>query len=140
MPATRTGARLRLLAAGVMTAWTLVVVGCGGPAVGRVSGQVKRASGEPLADANLIARNDETGKSCYATTGPDGSFELSSGEPGAGVPPGNYSVVVMENKPNRDSVVAPTIAAKYSDPSESGLTFTVTAGESKTFDVSVDPP
>ena len=124
----------------VIGACALTTLGCGGPAAGRVNGQVVRKGGVPLADANLIARNNETGKSCYATTEADGQYEFSSGEAGAGVPPGTYSVVVLEKQAGRDAIRQPTIAARYGDPAQSGLSFTVAAGEKKTFDVTVDPP
>jgi hypothetical protein len=131
----------------VKSDWRLVFVvaalatpGCGGADVARVTGHVKRTAGEPLADASLIARNEATGVSCYATTDAQGKYELTTGEPGAGVPPGSYSVVVMEKKASRDSVSQPTIAAKYGDPAQSGLSFAVEAGDAKSFDISIDSP
>jgi hypothetical protein len=126
--------RLALVAVG-----GLMAAGCGGD-VGRVSGRVVRTSGEPLAGASVIARCEESGVSCYGTTGADGRFELSTGETGAGVPPGTYHVVILERKASRDAVTRPTIAAKFGDPAQSGLSFTVASGEHATLDVTVAPP
>lgn len=120
-------------------ACSLAAGGCGGTDNGRVSGRVVRKSGEALAGANIIARNNETGQSCYATTAADGRYELSGGESGTGVPAGDYSVVIVEKKASRDAISPPTIADRYSDPAKSGLSFTVAGGEEKSFDVTVEP-
>ena len=118
----------------------LFIVGCGGSDNQRVSGRVVRKSGEPLVGAGVTARHEETGTSYYGTTDAEGNYELSTVESGAGAPPGTYSVVIMEMTGDRDSIRRPTIAAKYGNPEQSGLTFTVVAGEDTTFDVTVDPP
>src|SRR5262245_58781654 len=85
----RCGVRALTLAAVLLT-------GCGGAATCRVSGRIVRPSGEPLEGANVIARNEDTGSSYYGTTNDDGRYELSTIDSGAGVPPGTYSVVIME--------------------------------------------
>jgi hypothetical protein len=126
--------------AAFVVAATILLAGCGGSDHGRVTGRVVQAKGAPLAGANVIARSDETGKTSHGTTDADGNYELSTTEPGDGTPPGTYKVVITEVRGDPDAIQPPTIADKYSDPAQSGLTFTIAAGEDKTFDVTVDPP
>ena len=130
--------RYRLTLA-LLGASAIVSAGCGG-GVGHVSGRVVHKDGSPLDGANIVARCAETGKSVYATSDAQGHFEMSPQKPGEGVPPGSYEATIMERRLDRESAIKPTIAAKYSDPTKSGLNFTVAAGETKTFDVTVDPP
>jgi hypothetical protein len=112
--------------------------GCSGANRANVTGKVVRADGVPLVGATVVARSDETGKSARGITNANGSYELSTVEPGDGVVPGEYSVMVIENRGRPDNMKPPTISDKFADPSRSGLTFSVQAGEDKVFDITVD--
>jgi hypothetical protein len=131
----------------VETRWLLAALccaaslcgGCGGSSSGRVTGKVTRAAGgAPLVAATIIARCDETGATSRGTTDAAGAYELSTIAPGDGTPPGTYKVVVLEAQGSFDAPAKPTIAAKYGRAEESGLEFTLGAGEAKTFDIAVD--
>jgi hypothetical protein len=124
----------------LVAAAVLFFAGCGGSEHGRVTGRVVHATGAPLAGANVIARSDETGKTSYGTTDADGRFDLSTVTAGDGVPPGTYRVVITEERGATEGSGAVTIAPKYGNPAQSGLTFSLAAGEDKSFDVTVDPP
>ena len=114
--------------------------GCGGDGRAAVSGRVVRADGSPLAGARVIARSDATGKSANDATDADGQYELGGETPGDGVPPGDYAVIVIEDRGQTDGMRPATIAGKYADPAQSGLAFSVAPGEIKTFDITVDAP
>jgi hypothetical protein len=117
----------------------LVISGCGGSNTGTVRGTVLHADGSPLAGARVVARSAETGETAYGTTDADGSFELG-GASGDGVPPGDYDVIVLEDRGDPDSRQALTVAAKYRDPEKSGLAVSVQSGELQQLNFTLDPP
>jgi hypothetical protein len=47
-------------------------------------------------------------------------------------------VIIVEDRGRTDNMRRPSISAKYADPVQSGLTFTVEPGDEKVFDVTVD--
>ncbi len=112
--------------------------GCGGDGRAAVSGRVVRADGDPLSGARVVARSDATGKSASDTTDAEGRFELGGETPGDGVPPGDYAVIIIEDRGQTDGMRPASIAGRYADPAQSGLAFTVAPGESKTFDITVE--
>ena len=113
--------------------------GCSDGDRANVTGRVVRTDGAPLVGATVIARSDETGKSVTGVTDANGSFQLGGAEPGDGVLPGEYGVIVMEYRGRPDNMKPPSIADKYADPASSGLMFSVQSGEDKVFDIAVDP-
>ncbi len=88
----------------------------------------------------MIAFAAESGKSAYGQTDVDGEFELGVSEAGDGVPPGNYTVIILENRGDLESQAPATISARYQNKSTSGIEFTVEAGDSKQLDLTLDPP
>jgi hypothetical protein len=112
--------------------------GCGGDGRVEVSGRVVRADGSPLSGARVIARSEATGKSASDSTNAEGQYKLGGEIPGDGVLPGEYAVIVIEDRGQTDGMRPASIAAKYADPAQSGLAFSVAPGESKTFDITVD--
>jgi hypothetical protein len=117
----------------------LFATGCGGD-VAHVSGRVSRADDAPLAGARVVARSDATGKSAEGLTDVDGRYALSTAELAEGMPAGEYKVTILESRGRADNMRPATIASKYGNGDQSGLTFVVVGGESKTFDIVVDPP
>ncbi len=115
------------------------VVGCGGEPRGEVTGRITLQDGTPVAGALVIARSDETGKSANGQTDADGRFTLGVSKPGDGIPPGDYAVVVLEQRMSMDGGGKRTIDAKYGDYEKSGLTLSVADGETTVFDAKVDP-
>jgi hypothetical protein len=79
------------------------------------------------------------GKSGVGITDKDGHYTLNGKEPGSGVEAGEYTAIIMEDRGQTDSMRPPTIAARYADPAQSGLSFTLQPGEKKVVDITVDP-
>ena len=130
---------LRLPHAGAAFGVLLFALGCGGGDRAEVSGKVTRADGSPLVGARVIARSDATGKSASGITDDDGSYVLSTVEPGDGVPVGDYKASIIEFRGTGDNMRPGSISLKYGNPDESGLAFAISGGEEKVFDVVVDP-
>ena len=122
-------------------AWPALVLplGCGGSDRATATGTVKLKSGQPLVGARVIARAGASGKSAYGTTNQEGEFELGMAQVGDGLPPGDYTVTVVEDR-GFDSPTPRLIADKYSRTETSGLTLSVKPGESAEIDLTLDPP
>ncbi|TWU30461.1 carboxypeptidase-like regulatory domain-containing protein [Bythopirellula polymerisocia] len=114
--------------------------GCGSSDRSVVTGHVIRADGSPLALARVIAVSSDGDKTAYASTDTDGSYEITLGSEARGIPPGTYSVYLIEDRGVEEGKMKRTIAKKYTDPNTSGLSIDVVAGESKVFDITTDPP
>ncbi|HJQ80759.1 MAG TPA: carboxypeptidase-like regulatory domain-containing protein [Lacipirellulaceae bacterium] len=117
-----------------------MVAGCGRSEHAAVSGTLLRRGGTPLVGARIVATSRETGKSAYGTTDDAGQFELGVGENGDGIPPGDYDVIIVEDRGDPDNRRPPAIAAKYGDARSSGLQFSAEAGELKQLNITLDPP
>lgn len=118
----------------------LLSAGCQGSDFGVVTGKAVRKDGTPVVGARVIARSEATGKTAVASTNNEGHFQLTAYESDAGIPPGEYRVIIMEGREELGVRGAPTIAAKYGNATSSGLTFVVVAGEERKLDLSLDPP
>ena len=117
-----------------------LLVGCGSSDRGFVTGKVVHADGSPLVGARVIANCEETSKTAYSTTGLDGSYAIATADEQGGLPPGEYTVYLIEDRGLVEGQMKRTIARKYTDPRSSGLSFQIEAGENKTFDITTDPP
>lgn len=126
-----------LTASATLTLFALITAGCGGSSRAQVSGTVTRQDGSPLVNARVIARSEE-GKTANGATDTQGHYSLGVELPGDGVPPGKFSVAIVEQFADEDVATSPTIASKYSRPNTSGLSFEVAAGEIKTFDMTLE--
>jgi hypothetical protein len=124
-----------LVAASAIASWT----GCGGSDRAYVTGTITRADGSPCTNGRIMARSNKTGKWASGVTGADGRYALGVSAAGDGIPPGDYYVTINEVFTESDKPARPTIPAKYADPSLSGLELHLEAGESKTFDIKLDP-
>ena len=114
-------------------------VGCGGPALAKVSGTVTRKDGTPLAKANLLARSNDTGKSASGETDEQGHYTLVSRDGSEGIPAGDYYLIVAEDLGSISNPRKPTIDGKYANGKSSGLTFSVQSGEKREFNITLDP-
>ncbi|HMO86235.1 MAG TPA: carboxypeptidase-like regulatory domain-containing protein [Lacipirellulaceae bacterium] len=137
--ATTQRARLRW-PQGLLAIAALAAAGCGGSGNASITGTVTRPDGTPAEGLRVIARSAETGKWGSGVTDHSGKFTLGNAEPGDGLPPGDYAVTIVEDTGGIDQMSRPTIAVRYGNPDQSGLSFSVAAGEKKVFDVTVDPP
>jgi hypothetical protein len=118
---------------------TATFVGCGGPALAKVSGTVTRKDGTPLAKADLVARSNETGKSGSGQTDAQGHYTFMSRDGAEGLPAGDYYVIVAEDLGSISNPRKPTIDGKYANGQTSGLTFSVKAREKLEFNIALDP-
>jgi hypothetical protein len=127
------GGNLRSWAAIVWSA--AIFVGCGGSDRTAVSGQVLRHDGSPLTGARVTARSNATGAWASGTTDQEGRFELGVAEKDDGIAPGEYYVIISEERVDFDSPAPHTIPDRYGDPEESEIHFTAEAGEHVTLDI-----
>jgi hypothetical protein len=105
-----------------------------------VNGTLLRSDGTPLVGARVVARSNETGKSSYAQTDEQGRFELGGEEQGDGIPPGEYYVIITEDRGEGENRRPPTISLKYRDPVRSGVSFKVDTGQHTELNIKLDPP
>lgn len=123
-----------LPAASLTVAALLATGGCGGSDRASVSGGFVLSDGAPLVGARVIARSSETGKTAYETTDAKGNFEFSDG-----LLPGNYAVSILEDSGDPDNRRRPSIAAKYRNPSTSGISISVQAGDKESINLTLAP-
>jgi hypothetical protein len=117
-----------------------LIAGCGSGGLAKVQGTVTRQDGTPLAGARVIARSQESGIAATGGTDEKGHFELRQAETGAGIPAGDYDVLVAEDRGPMDAQASATISLKYQRASTSGLQLSVAAGEKKVVEWTLDPP
>jgi len=108
----------------------VAVAGCGG-GLQPVRGKVMLPDGKPAANSQVVFDGPIGGKTISARgdVQADGSFELSTLQPGDGVPLGKYRVQV--NPPpviDAEAAQRAPFHSKFSDFSTSGLEFEVKAG------------
>jgi hypothetical protein len=115
-----------------------ICTGCSHSERATVQGRVTRSDGSPLVGATVTARSEATGKWGRGVTDADGYFELGGTTAGDGIPPGEFYVTIVEDRGDMGQLPA-TIPARYERPTQSGLTLTVVAGESKELNVTLDP-
>lgn len=96
--------------AGGLLALAGLAAGCGGPSPVKVSG-VLTIGGKPAEGVSVSFQpEDGRGKQAYANTAADGTFELTTVNPGDGAMPGSYRVVVTYHAPYEPD--APTAGMK----------------------------
>jgi hypothetical protein len=108
----------------------LGILGCGS-SLQPVRGTVKLPDGRPAAGSQVVFDGPEGGKAISARgdVQADGRFELSTAQPGDGVPPGKYRVQVNP-PPTLDAEAAQRLPfnGKYTEFSTSGLEYEVKPG------------
>src|SRR4051812_41068059 len=105
-----------------------------------VRGKVTLADGKPAAGSQVVFESDREGKkiSARGDVQEDGSYSLSTFQPGDGVPPGKYKAQV--NPPPMVNAEGPYVSpfnTKYSNFQTSGLEFEVKAGQRNEFPIQV---
>ena len=115
----------------------MTVVGCSDMA--KVEGTAVKKDGTPLIGARVIARSKESGTVIKGTTDANGHFQLESEKTGAKIEPGDYEVVISENRGDMN-MQPPTVSLRYQNSNESGLDFSVAPKESKTLAWTLDAP
>ncbi len=113
------------------------IVGCAPSDRSPVSGRVLSHDDAPLVGATVTARANDTGKWGSGVTDAEGRFTLGTQTPGEGLPPGEYYVIILEDRGDLNQRPA-TIPERYSKASASGLTLTVKPGESAQLDIRLD--
>ncbi len=123
----------------VVMAGVVLLAGCGG-SLTPVRGKVSLADGKPAAGSQVVFETEAEGKrvSARGDVREDGSFELSTFQPGDGVPPGKYKVQV--NPPPMVSAEGPYVVPfnnKFTSFQTSGLEFEVKPGVKNEFAIQV---
>jgi hypothetical protein len=113
--------------------------GCGS-GMQPVRGKVTLPDGKPAAGSQVVFESDKEGKKISARGDvlEDGTFVMSTVNPGDGVPPGKYKVQV--NPPpmvNAEGPYTSPFNAKYSNFNTSGLEFEVKSGVRNEFPIQV---
>lgn len=112
-------------------------LGCGakGPELVPVQGKVTTADGKPLEHATVILHPVAGGDAPKprGKTGANGSFALTTATTGDGAPPGEYRVTVelWLAGARADDPPSNKLPSKYAKPETSGITATVTAGQTE---------
>jgi hypothetical protein len=114
----------------ILALTALAFVGCGS-GLQPVRGKVMLPDGKPAANSQVVFEGPTGGKAISARgdVQVDGSFELSTVQPGDGVPVGKYRVQV--NPPavvDAEAAQRAPFHPKFSDFSTSGLEFEVKSG------------
>ena len=117
------------------------VLGCGSDGKSSVVGTITNSAGQPLVGARVTVRSDETGKWASGVTDKEGTFSLGTIEANEGLVPGQYGVIVVENRgSDSDHPLPRTISTKYGNPATSGISLTVETGKEAELSVKLDPP
>jgi hypothetical protein len=114
------------------------MAGCGDSDRASVTGTLLRKDGAPLVGARVIARSPQTGESSYGITDAEGKFELGASADSRGVSPGDYELLIVEDRGDPDHRKPRSIAAKYRNSSTSGLSVNVKAGEQAEVNFTLD--
>lgn len=95
-----------------------------------VNGKVLRADGKALSGGHiyLVSKAGDLPVTPSGEIGPDGTFSVTTGGSGEGVPPGEYKVRI-EGKPAQTvgKTGKPPFPVRYNDEDSSGLLITVRA-------------
>jgi hypothetical protein len=112
-------------------------LGCGakGPELVQVQGKVTTGDGKPLEHATVILHpvGGGDGPKPRGKVSADGTFALTTLSTGDGAPPGEYRVTVelWLAGARADDPPANRLPVKYAKPETSGLSATVTAGQTE---------
>lgn len=122
----------------VALALLLALVGCTDSNKIKVTGKVTRTDGSSVVGAMIMARSNKTGKSANGNTDSDGNYVLGTIDKGDGIEPGDYYVIISENRGSYDSPRPRTFSGKYERPRTSGLQLLVKPDEDTVNDIVLD--
>jgi len=125
----------------------LPLVGCGSSGNSTVTGTITTTDGQVVTGGRITFTSVSPPVSASSRIAPDGTYELSSVEPGDGAPVGNYQVAIVSkissvggDRNGRSVATSKSLVhEKYADVETSELTAEVTPG-SNTINFEVDPP
>lgn len=119
---------------------TPATAGCASSDRVSVTGRVTRRDGSPVAGSRVTFRSPATGAWASGVTDNDGYYELGMDQRGDGIPPGEYTVAVAEDRGDWDNPKPATIHAKYASAKTSGLSIAVEAEGDQTYDIELETP
>ncbi|MEW4562687.1 hypothetical protein AB1K70_09185 [Bremerella sp. JC770] len=123
------------------------LVGCGSSGNSTVTGTITTTDGQVVTGGRITFTSVSPPVSASSRIAPDGTYELSSVEPGDGAPVGNYQVAIVSkissvggDRNGRSVATSKSLVhEKYADIETSELTAQVAPG-SNTINFEVDPP
>lgn len=109
--------------------------GCSGPNIGPIAGTVRFEDGSPVQSGSIEFRSLENGRRYASRIDPNGRFEPMDASNRAGLPPGEYEVVVVqivltEDLAAEDHTHGTTVPRRYADYYTSNLRSWVQADQS----------
>jgi hypothetical protein len=114
-----------------LVAAAVPVAGCGQSGMHPVSGRVVYPDGTPLTAGKVVIDTGNALTGSWGSIRPDGTFVMGTNTPDDGVPPGTHRVYIHgafeppadpNNPPPNPKAL---VHARFTNPAESGLTFTV---------------
>ncbi|MDR0610693.1 MAG: carboxypeptidase-like regulatory domain-containing protein [Planctomycetaceae bacterium] len=120
-----------------MSVVLVTVTGCGNSHVPG-SGTVTYSSGEPVPGGIIFF---STSQFNYTATIENGLFELGGLKEKDGLPPGKYHVHLIGSKPSEGTDQdVPLFAAKYNDPTTSGIVIEIKSEKNQQIEIIVEKP
>ena len=125
-----------LIAWATVGTWLTGTAGCGGPNTVPVQGRVEFADGQPVRTGRIEFRAVDAEWRAMSEIAPDGSFALTTADGAAGLPPGDYEIIVVQliitedlaRRAHGDGGHGRNVPRRYADYYTSGLRATVTDG------------
>lgn len=130
---------MRASTAALVTLAIGLLIGCSGGGNSYVTGTVKFTDGQPVTTGYVQFDSDSI--SASGPIQPDGTYQMGSLGIDDGVPPGIYRVSLgggAISGASEGEPIGPPVDEKFGNPSTSGLTCEVKAGESVVFDIVVE--
>ncbi|MHC2066959.1 carboxypeptidase-like regulatory domain-containing protein [Bremerella sp. T1] len=127
---------------------TAPLFGCNSSGNSEVTGKITRTDGQAVTGGRITFTSQNPPVSASSRIAPDGSYELSSVEPGDGAPAGRYQVTIVskvssaggDDRSGRSIATSKSLVhEKYADLRTSELTAEVNPG-ANSIDFEVDPP
>jgi len=115
----------------------MATAGCGPADRATVTGTVLRHDGQPLRRATVTARSPETGQWASGVTDETGRFALATPDSDAGIAPGKYYVIILEDRGDADQRPR-SIPRKYESSADSGLKLTLEPGQEAELAIKLD--
>lgn len=139
--------RARLLMAWAVVGSVLAITtGCGGPTTVPVRGRVEFSDGQPVQTGRIEFRAVDAEWRAMSEIGPDGSFSLAMADGVAGLPPGDYDIIVVQLIITEDLALGDhgqgghgrSVPRRFADYYTSGLRATVTDGQPNDLRVTIE--